>query len=99
MMWEATEECVGFGMEFLASVHEGRRDNLVAVSQDNQGPMAFRRIPHASRRACHELAVDVGRFRTSVFIAAYAGVVLITVLPAPYWLRAGIIILAIFDWV
>ncbi len=33
---------------------------------------------------------------TSVFIAAYAGVVLITVLPAPYWLRAGIIILAIF---
>lgn len=40
MMWEATEECVGFVMEFLASVHEGRRDNLVAVSQDNQGPMA-----------------------------------------------------------
>jgi pimeloyl-ACP methyl ester carboxylesterase len=39
MMWEATEECVGFVTDFLASVYEGRRDNVVAVSQ-YQGPMA-----------------------------------------------------------
>jgi pimeloyl-ACP methyl ester carboxylesterase len=40
MMWEATEQCVGFVIEFLARVHEGRRENVEAVSQDNQGPMA-----------------------------------------------------------
>ena len=41
MMWEATDECVGFVTEFLASVYEGRRDNVaVPVSQDDQGPLA-----------------------------------------------------------
>jgi 3-oxoadipate enol-lactonase len=41
MMWEATEECVGLVTEFLVSVYQRRRDNVaVAVSQDNQGPLA-----------------------------------------------------------
>jgi pimeloyl-ACP methyl ester carboxylesterase len=40
VMWEATEECIGFVTEFLAGLHEGRRDNDAAVSPDNQGPMA-----------------------------------------------------------
>jgi 3-oxoadipate enol-lactonase len=41
MMWEATDECVGFVTEFLIGVSEGRRDKLaLPVSQDGQGPLA-----------------------------------------------------------
>ncbi len=41
VMWEATDECVGFITEFLASVYEGRRCNVAApVSQDDQWPLA-----------------------------------------------------------
>jgi pimeloyl-ACP methyl ester carboxylesterase len=41
MMWEATDECVGFVTEFLTSVSEGRRDNLaLPVSQDGHGALA-----------------------------------------------------------
>jgi 3-oxoadipate enol-lactonase len=41
VMWEATDECVGFITEFLASVYEGRRYNIAApVSQDDQWPLA-----------------------------------------------------------
>ena len=41
VMWEATDECVGFITEFLASVYEGRRCNVAApVSQDDQLPLA-----------------------------------------------------------
>jgi len=41
MMWEATDECVGFVTEFLAGVYEARRDNVaVPASLDNQGPLA-----------------------------------------------------------
>jgi pimeloyl-ACP methyl ester carboxylesterase len=41
MMWEATDECVGFVTEFLTGVSEGRRDNLaLPVSQDGHGALA-----------------------------------------------------------
>ena len=41
MMWEATDECVGFVMEFLTAVSEGRRDNLaLPVSQDDRSTLA-----------------------------------------------------------
>jgi hypothetical protein len=41
MMWEATDECVGFVTEFLTGVHEGRRDNFaLPVSQGDQNPLA-----------------------------------------------------------
>jgi pimeloyl-ACP methyl ester carboxylesterase len=41
MMWEATDECVGFVTEFLSGISEGRRDNLASpVSQDNQSILA-----------------------------------------------------------
>jgi 3-oxoadipate enol-lactonase len=40
LMWEATEECVGLVTDFLASGYQGRRDDDVAVSQDEQGPLA-----------------------------------------------------------
>ena len=41
MMWEATDECVGFVTEFLTGVSEGRRDNLaLPVSQDGRGALA-----------------------------------------------------------
>ena len=41
VMWEATDECVGFITEFLASVYEGRRYNVAAtISQDDQWPLA-----------------------------------------------------------
>ena len=40
MMWEATDECVGFVTEFLTGVSEGRRDNsALPVSQDGPGPL------------------------------------------------------------
>jgi 3-oxoadipate enol-lactonase len=40
MMWEATDECVGFVTEFLTSTSEGRTDNLaLPVSQDGPGPL------------------------------------------------------------
>jgi 3-oxoadipate enol-lactonase len=40
MMWEATEECVGFVTEFLAKVYEARRDNIaVPISQNDQSPL------------------------------------------------------------
>ncbi len=41
MMWEATDECVGFVTEFLTGVSEGRRDNLaLPVSQDGNSVLA-----------------------------------------------------------
>ena len=41
LMWEATDECVGFVAEFLTRVYEGRRDNLaLPVSQGDQNPLA-----------------------------------------------------------
>lgn len=40
LMWEATEECVGFVTEFLASGYQGRSDNDEDVSQDDQGSLA-----------------------------------------------------------
>ena len=41
MMWEATDECVGFITEFLTGVYEGRRDNLaLPVSRNDQNPLA-----------------------------------------------------------
>ena len=41
MMWEATDECVGFVTEFLTAVSEGRRDNLaLPVSQDDRSTLA-----------------------------------------------------------
>jgi 3-oxoadipate enol-lactonase len=41
VMWEATDECVGFITEFLANVYEGRRYNVAATaSQDDQWPLA-----------------------------------------------------------
>ena len=41
MMWEATDECIGFVTEFLTGVHEGRRDNFaLPVSQGDQNPLA-----------------------------------------------------------
>jgi len=40
LMWEATDECVGFVTEFLTGVYEGRRDNVaVPVPQDDQRPL------------------------------------------------------------
>jgi pimeloyl-ACP methyl ester carboxylesterase len=41
MMWEATDECVGFVTEFLIGVYDGRRDNLaLPVAQGDQNPLA-----------------------------------------------------------
>src|SRR6478752_2144298 len=41
MMWEATDECVGFVTEFLTAVSEGRRDNLaLPASQDDRSTLA-----------------------------------------------------------
>jgi pimeloyl-ACP methyl ester carboxylesterase len=41
MMWEATEECVGFVTEFLTGVVDGRRDNLaLPAAQGDQNPLA-----------------------------------------------------------
>jgi pimeloyl-ACP methyl ester carboxylesterase len=41
MMWEATDECVGFVTEFLTGVDEGRRDNLaLPVTQGDPNPLA-----------------------------------------------------------
>jgi pimeloyl-ACP methyl ester carboxylesterase len=41
MMWEATDECVGFVTEFLSGVSGGRRDNFaLPASQDGQDPLA-----------------------------------------------------------
>jgi pimeloyl-ACP methyl ester carboxylesterase len=41
VMWEATDECVGFVTEFLTGVSEGRRDNLaLPVSQDGNSVLA-----------------------------------------------------------
>ena len=41
MMWEATDECVGFVTEFLIGVHDGRRDNLaLPVAQGDQNLLA-----------------------------------------------------------
>lgn len=41
MMWEATDECVGFVTEFLDSVYKGRLHNDAApVSQHDQAPLA-----------------------------------------------------------
>jgi pimeloyl-ACP methyl ester carboxylesterase len=41
MMWEATEECVGFVTEFLTGVSQGHRDNLaLPVAQDGHGALA-----------------------------------------------------------
>jgi pimeloyl-ACP methyl ester carboxylesterase len=40
MMWEATDECVGFVTKFLTGVAEGRRDNAAsAVAQGDQNPL------------------------------------------------------------
>src|SRR5712671_6855331 len=39
MMWEATDECVGFVTEFLTGVSEGRRDNLALPSQNGHGAL------------------------------------------------------------
>jgi 3-oxoadipate enol-lactonase len=41
MMWEATDECVGFITEFLSAVSEGRRDNLaLPVAQNERDTLA-----------------------------------------------------------
>jgi pimeloyl-ACP methyl ester carboxylesterase len=41
ILWEATDECVGFVTEFLASVYEGRRHDVpMPVSQHDQRPSA-----------------------------------------------------------
>ena len=42
MMWEATDECVGFVTEFLTGVSEGRRNNLdlPASHKDRRGALA-----------------------------------------------------------
>jgi 3-oxoadipate enol-lactonase len=41
MMWEATDECVGFVTEFLTGVSEGRRDVLaLPVSRDGDSTLA-----------------------------------------------------------
>jgi pimeloyl-ACP methyl ester carboxylesterase len=41
MMWEATDECVGFVTEFLTGVAEGRRDNpALPAAQGDQNPLA-----------------------------------------------------------
>jgi hypothetical protein len=41
MMWEATDECVGFVTEFLTGASEGRRDALaLPVLQDGQTALA-----------------------------------------------------------
>jgi pimeloyl-ACP methyl ester carboxylesterase len=41
MMWEATDECVGFITEFLGSVSEGRCDNLaLPLAQDGRDTLA-----------------------------------------------------------
>ncbi len=41
MIWEATDECVGFVAEFLSGVSGGRRDNLaLPVSQDGHDTLA-----------------------------------------------------------
>ena len=41
MMWEATDECVGFVTEFLTGVSDGRRDILaLPVSQDGHSALA-----------------------------------------------------------
>jgi pimeloyl-ACP methyl ester carboxylesterase len=41
MMWEATDECVGFVTEFLIGANEGRSDNLaLPVSQDGNNTLA-----------------------------------------------------------
>ena len=65
MMWEATDECVGFVTEFLTAVSEGRRDNLaLPVSQDDRSTLAeVRQFSHTCSGAFYELAVDAGRSR------------------------------------
>jgi hypothetical protein len=41
LMWEATDECIGFVTEFLTGVSEERRDNLAfPVSQDGRDTLA-----------------------------------------------------------
>lgn len=41
MMWEATDECVGFVTEFLTGVCDGRRDNAASpVAQGDPNPLA-----------------------------------------------------------
>lgn len=41
MMWEATEECVGFVTEFLTGAYEGRRDGLaLPAAQGDPNPLA-----------------------------------------------------------
>jgi pimeloyl-ACP methyl ester carboxylesterase len=71
MMWEATEECVGLVTEFLVGVYQGRRDNVaVAVSQDNQGPLAD---------FVNFLAPAVGLFTSWPWILAGFGVDTMTV--------------------
>jgi pimeloyl-ACP methyl ester carboxylesterase len=41
MMWEATDECVGFVTEFLTGAYEGRRDNAASpAAQGDQNPLA-----------------------------------------------------------
>ena len=41
MMWEATDECIGFVTEFLIGVSERSRDNLaLPLSQDSYGTLA-----------------------------------------------------------
>jgi pimeloyl-ACP methyl ester carboxylesterase len=41
MMWEATDECVGFVTEFLTGVYDGRRDDAaLPVAQGDQNPLA-----------------------------------------------------------
>ena len=65
MMWEATDECIGFVTEFLTGVSEERRDNpALPVSQDGDDTLAdFVGFSHTRSRAFYELAVDAGRSR------------------------------------
>jgi pimeloyl-ACP methyl ester carboxylesterase len=39
MMWEATDECVGFVTEFLTGVYDGRRNLTLPFSQGDQNPL------------------------------------------------------------
>ena len=39
MMWEATEECVGFVTEFLTGIYDGRDNLALPVAQGDQNPL------------------------------------------------------------
>ena len=66
MMWEATDECVGFVTEFLTGVYDGRRDNIaLPVAQgDQRSSGGFFQFSHARGGVLYKLAMDAGGSRS-----------------------------------